>query len=400
MSPLVATKTEDLNVDLAEVLGEIDELHDRLGSLRRKVEEICKATANNAECMPSELDADADEHAPAEHACITGSYERPSPEIDNHPIDEDEVHEDIDVDVLLSEVGYFVEDCDNADCIESSDVASNHAMLDDHVPAPVVAEFKLANLSIEDESLTSCRSEPEFNEHTSEFEIDEPVEIEELAKPADDLTLIKGISADIEQSLNQAGIARYEQIAVFSAADVKRISALLADRTLPATHSWIEQASLLSLGELTSHAAGETDTGTRIDWSEICKTPAIEDDADVSKDNDPELLAEIERIDYRIAMSAMLPKSHPSTNAIAVLPPVHRPIQRHRGSNGLRWTAFAATIAIAAGVVVSNDRVSKQLNFDFPNNQFGSVSSLLSISGTPKSKWLTLSWLSDRAGRR
>jgi predicted flap endonuclease-1-like 5' DNA nuclease len=61
----------------------------------------------------------------------------------------------------------------------------------------------------------------------------------------DDLTLISGLDARLERSLNARGITRYVQIASWTAADVEQISAALGLKDLIRQENWIGQAKLL-----------------------------------------------------------------------------------------------------------------------------------------------------------
>ncbi len=63
--------------------------------------------------------------------------------------------------------------------------------------------------------------------------------------PHDDLTQIRGIGPRIAERLNLLGVARFEQIAAWTAIDVRRLSVILGlGRTISA-QKWIEQAALL-----------------------------------------------------------------------------------------------------------------------------------------------------------
>ena len=75
--------------------------------------------------------------------------------------------------------------------------------------------------------------------------------------PHDDLTRIRGIGPRIAERLNLLGVARFEQIAAWTAIDVRRLSVILGlGRTISA-QKWIEQAALLR-GEATAVSPEET----------------------------------------------------------------------------------------------------------------------------------------------
>ncbi len=75
--------------------------------------------------------------------------------------------------------------------------------------------------------------------------------------PHDDLTQIRGIGPRIAERLNLLGVARFEQIAAWTAIDVRRLSVILGlGRTISA-QKWIEQAALLR-GEAPALSQAET----------------------------------------------------------------------------------------------------------------------------------------------
>ncbi len=64
--------------------------------------------------------------------------------------------------------------------------------------------------------------------------------------PHDDLTRIRGIGPRIAQRLNLLGVARFDQIAAWTAIDVRRLSVILGLGRIISAQNWIEQAALLS----------------------------------------------------------------------------------------------------------------------------------------------------------
>lgn len=87
----------------------------------------------------------------------------------------------------------------------------------------------------------------------------EPVRLTDLMPlvPHDDLTQIRGIGPRIAERLNLLGVARFEQIAAWTAIDVRRLSVILGlGRTISA-QKWIEQAALLR-GEAPAISQAET----------------------------------------------------------------------------------------------------------------------------------------------
>jgi predicted flap endonuclease-1-like 5' DNA nuclease len=72
---------------------------------------------------------------------------------------------------------------------------------------------------------------------------------------AEDLKRIRLIDADLEAGLKRLGVARYEQIAAWTRADVERISKALNLSRRIARENWIEQAQVLAKGGDTLYAA-------------------------------------------------------------------------------------------------------------------------------------------------
>jgi predicted flap endonuclease-1-like 5' DNA nuclease len=81
----------------------------------------------------------------------------------------------------------------------------------------------------------------------------------------DDLKRIRGIGVLIEKKLNSMGVAAYEQIANWTAADIDRISQSLDFKGRIERENWIEQARILASGGATEFSRrvdrGEMDTG-------------------------------------------------------------------------------------------------------------------------------------------
>ena len=71
-----------------------------------------------------------------------------------------------------------------------------------------------------------------------------------------DLMRVRKIDASLEANLNKLGVNRYEQIAAWNRADVKRVSEALGIKGRINQENWIEQALILSKG-------GETDYAVR-----------------------------------------------------------------------------------------------------------------------------------------
>ena len=78
----------------------------------------------------------------------------------------------------------------------------------------------------------------------------------------DDLKRIRGIGVLIEKKLNSMGVAGYEQIANWTAADIDRISQSLDFKGRIERENWIEQARILASG-------GATDFSRRVDRGEM-----------------------------------------------------------------------------------------------------------------------------------
>jgi len=70
----------------------------------------------------------------------------------------------------------------------------------------------------------------------------------------DHLQRIGGISGEIESVLNAHDIARYSQIAGWSAADVQRVEGLLGFSGRVSRENWIEQAQILARGGATAYS--------------------------------------------------------------------------------------------------------------------------------------------------
>jgi predicted flap endonuclease-1-like 5' DNA nuclease len=68
------------------------------------------------------------------------------------------------------------------------------------------------------------------------------------AGDVDDLKRIRGIGVLIEKKLNSLGIARYEQIANWTGADIERISRLLDFQGRIERENWVTQARILATG--------------------------------------------------------------------------------------------------------------------------------------------------------
>lgn len=78
----------------------------------------------------------------------------------------------------------------------------------------------------------------------------------------DDLKRIRGIGVLIEKRLNALGIAAYEQIANWTAADIERVSTSLDFKGRIERENWVEQARILASG-------GHTEFSRRVDKGEI-----------------------------------------------------------------------------------------------------------------------------------
>ena len=74
-----------------------------------------------------------------------------------------------------------------------------------------------------------------------------PVPLTEATPPLphDDLTQIRGIGPRLAERLNLLGVARFDQIAAWTAIDVHRLSVILGLGRTIATQNWTEQAALL-----------------------------------------------------------------------------------------------------------------------------------------------------------
>lgn len=76
---------------------------------------------------------------------------------------------------------------------------------------------------------------------------------QEVAAPvvADDLMRIKGVDAETQSTLNDAGISSYEQISSLSSRDVHDLDQKLGGGMRVSRESWIEQATVLATGRET-----------------------------------------------------------------------------------------------------------------------------------------------------
>jgi predicted flap endonuclease-1-like 5' DNA nuclease len=72
--------------------------------------------------------------------------------------------------------------------------------------------------------------------------------------PAQDLKYIRLIDAELEARLNKSGIRRYEEIAAWMQADVRRMSESLGLGDRISRENWIEQAQVLAKGGATHYA--------------------------------------------------------------------------------------------------------------------------------------------------
>lgn len=79
---------------------------------------------------------------------------------------------------------------------------------------------------------------------------------------ADDLKRIRGIGVLIEKRLNALGVATYDQIAKWTAADIDRVSDSLDFKGRIERENWIEQARILASG-------GHTEFSRRVDKGEV-----------------------------------------------------------------------------------------------------------------------------------
>jgi predicted flap endonuclease-1-like 5' DNA nuclease len=99
------------------------------------------------------------------------------------------------------------------------------------------------------------------------YQNSEGAQQERGSRPAlrDDLKRIRGIGVLIENRLNAMGVASYEQIANWTAADIDRISQSLDFKGRIERENWIEQARILASGGATEFSRrvdrGEMDTG-------------------------------------------------------------------------------------------------------------------------------------------
>ena len=75
-----------------------------------------------------------------------------------------------------------------------------------------------------------------------------PIALDKPGNGGDDLTLIEGIDAETAQSLNQAGIWHFYQIAGWSPENIDWINTSLEQDTRIQDQDWVAQAGALSLG--------------------------------------------------------------------------------------------------------------------------------------------------------
>ena len=76
------------------------------------------------------------------------------------------------------------------------------------------------------------------------------------AGEADDLRRIKGIGPKLVATLSALGVSRFDQIAVWTDADLARVDSQLGSFAgRPARDNWIEQARLLSSGDTAAYEA-------------------------------------------------------------------------------------------------------------------------------------------------
>ncbi|MFZ4806599.1 MAG: helix-hairpin-helix domain-containing protein [Hyphomicrobiaceae bacterium] len=73
-------------------------------------------------------------------------------------------------------------------------------------------------------------------------------------RPADDLTLIRGIDAKTQSQLGAIGVVSFADIAAWTAADVAKVSAALGSKHRIASENWVEQAQVLAKGGITRFA--------------------------------------------------------------------------------------------------------------------------------------------------
>ena len=93
-----------------------------------------------------------------------------------------------------------------------------------------------------------------------------PVAATTASIASDNLLQIKGIGPRVAGLLGTLGVTRFEQIAAWTDDDLARIDADLGSFAgRPARENWIEQARLLSGGDIAAFEAkyGKLDSGTR-----------------------------------------------------------------------------------------------------------------------------------------
>ncbi len=81
------------------------------------------------------------------------------------------------------------------------------------------------------------------------------------ARVPDDLTRISGIDADLVEALGRMGVTRFDEIAAWTAADVKRMRRVLGVGRRLSREQWIEQAAILARGGGTAFAPAVTAPG-------------------------------------------------------------------------------------------------------------------------------------------
>lgn len=69
----------------------------------------------------------------------------------------------------------------------------------------------------------------------------------------DDLKLIEGVGPKIEEALNALGITAFSQVAAMSASELEEKVRAKGVRLVGSTSTWVRQAKLLALGEMTAH---------------------------------------------------------------------------------------------------------------------------------------------------
>lgn len=75
-----------------------------------------------------------------------------------------------------------------------------------------------------------------------------------VAKPADDLTMIRGIDETLQRQLATIAVTRFEDIAAWRAGDVAAVNSQFRLNGRIARENWVEQAQMLAKGQLTKYA--------------------------------------------------------------------------------------------------------------------------------------------------